>query len=52
MAGINKGALKLTDRTNLLRLAKYLGLKCTEGMSHKQLWKLIWWRVRDRGVDR
>lgn len=45
---IQKQMLKSSSRENLLRFANYLGLKSCGDMSHKQLWKLIWWRIKDR----
>lgn len=50
MAGLtmNRKALKLANYKNLLRLAKYLGLKAVSDMSDRQLASLVWWRIKPK----
>lgn len=46
---MNKFNLKHAKLDNLLRLAKYIGLKHSlSEMSLKQLASLVWWRIKPR----
>jgi hypothetical protein len=45
--------LNKSSHVNLLRLAKYIGLKYNlENMSHKQLSKLVRWKLTRREMRR
>jgi len=41
---ITKSDLKKSKPENLIRLANWLKLHI-EGMSHRQIAKLVWWRI-------
>lgn len=43
--GISIRELKNSKHENLVRLAKYLKLHCLDNMSHRQLARLIRWRL-------
>ena len=48
---ITKADLKKAKPENLLRLANWLKLY-TDGMSHRQIAKLVWWRITRDTVER
>lgn len=48
--GISVRELKNSKHENLVRLAKYLKLHCLDNMSHRQLAKLIRWRLTREGM--
>lgn len=50
---IKSHSLKKTSHVNLLRLAKYIGLKyALEDMSHGQLARLVKWRLTRHQIRR
>jgi hypothetical protein len=50
---ISRRTLRRSQPANLLRLANWLKLR-TEGMSHRQISKLVYWRITryTRSLDR